>query len=458
MKRYPAYKDSGVEWLGEVPEGWEVTSFRYIATEIQTGPFGSQLHAEDYVEDGIPLVNPSNIVDGQVAPDTKNCVDQATFLRLQSYALHPGDIVLARRGELGRCAVISADSETLLCGTGSLLVRPKTDRALPSFIAEYVRTPKVRDWLSLQSVGSTMENLNASIVGAIRIALPPLREQKAIAGFLDREVGKIDALVQEQRRLIALLAEKRQAVISHAVTRGLNPATPLKSSGIDWLGDIPEGWEVVPLRRVLGSITSGTSVNAIDYPAGLGELGVLKTSCVYSGHFDPSENKAVVPAEYDRVSCPVVGGTLIVSRMNTPDLVGAAGYVAESSESIFLPDRLWQVNFLGATAEFMHFWTLTNFYRDQVRLVCSGTSSSMQNLSQDDFKSFILAVPSLDEQLATINHLRTELPRFDALTTAATAAIALLQERRAALISAAVTGKIDLRDISSQSLSEPEHA
>ena len=153
-----------------------------------------------------------------------------------------------------------------------------------------------------------------------------------------------------------------------------------KDSGVEWLGEVPGHWEVVPLRHVIKKIESGTSVNSTDSPAGEGELGVLKTSCVYSGTFEAGENKAVVPEEYDRVACPVTAGTLVVSRMNTPDLVGAAGLVQKSNGALFLPDRLWQVAFTDAEPAYVHYWTLTGGYRAQVQMACAGKNVHTQAL------------------------------------------------------------------------------
>ncbi|MFZ1445621.1 MAG: hypothetical protein WAS49_09140 [Candidatus Dechloromonas phosphoritropha] len=129
-----------------------------------------------------------------------------------------------------------------------------------------------------------------------------------------------------------------------------------KDSGVEWLGEVPGHWDAVSLKRVIAAIDSGVSVNSIDTPAEENELGVLKTSCVYRGEFDPSENKAVVPEERERLACPVRGGTVIVSRMNTPELVGAAGVVRQNIGNLFLPDRLWQVHFKDAVPAYIHYW------------------------------------------------------------------------------------------------------
>ncbi len=214
--------------------------------------------------------------------------------------------------------------------------------------------------------------------------------------------------------------------------------------GVDCLGQVPSHWEVHRLKNLIGRIESGTSVNSVDTPAGEGELGVLKTSCVYRGQFDPKENKAVVPEEYGRVSCPVVGGTLIVSRMNTPDLVGAAGVVLKSCKNLYLPDRLWQVHFAGeVAAEYIHYWTNTLAYRTQVEMACAGTSSSMQNLGQDQFCDFVLARPPLFEQQAIAAFLDRETAKIDALVEEQRRLIELLKEKRQTVISQAVTKGLD---------------
>lgn len=180
---------------------------------------------------------------------------------------------------------------------------------------------------------------------------------------------------------------------------------------------VSHAFSTLPLKRLLSSIESGVSVNAVDTPAEADQLGVLKTSCVYTGRFESSENKAVIPDEYVRVSCPVRAGTLVVSRMNTPDLVGAAGYVTVDEPNLYLPDRLWQVSLDRSIAEprFVYWWTQSTMYRDQVRVACAGTSSSMQNLDQDSFRSFEIPRVARPEQEHIANFLDEQTARIDAL-------------------------------------------
>ncbi len=210
-------KDSGIEWLGGVPGHWEVAPLGYLVMLIQTGPFGSQLHSEDYVEGETPVINPSNIQDGKLVADWSCTVTQEIVARLSQHKLMFGDIVFGRRGEMGRCAMVTVNEVDWLCGTGSLNVR-LSSRAIPEFVSIYLRTAYVREFLKLESVGSTMDNLNTQILSCVPVPLPPLVEQQAIATFLDNETTKFDALTAEANRAITLLQERRSALISATVT------------------------------------------------------------------------------------------------------------------------------------------------------------------------------------------------------------------------------------------------
>ena len=240
------------------------------------------------------------------------------------------------------------------------------------------------------------------------------------------------------------------------------PYPSYKDSGIEWLGEVPEHWDIQPIKYVIDKIESGTSVNATDEPATDNEIGVLKTSCVYSGQFNPFENKTVITEEIDRVSCPLKIGVLIVSRMNTPDLVGAAGLVATAPTNLFLPDRLWQISFLKANSTYVYYWTQSTMYRAFIKSVCSGTSSSMQNLSQDQFRSFVFPSPDNKEQSAIANFLDRETLRIDELVEEKIRFIELLKEKRQSLISHVVTKGLDptvkMKDSGVDWLGEvPEH-
>ena len=210
-------KDSGVEWLGEVPEHWVVAQLKFNTLEMQTGPFGSQLHAEDYIEDGVPLINPAHMINGVLIPDNQITVDEATQERLSRHKLEAGDIIFARRGELGRCAIVREENKGWLCGTGSLKAK-LNERLLPEYAYLLITSDGLIAELSLESKGSTMDNLNTETLGRIRLPVPPRQEQLDILEYVHLAAGKFKALIDNADSAISLMQERRTALISAAVT------------------------------------------------------------------------------------------------------------------------------------------------------------------------------------------------------------------------------------------------
>ncbi|WP_287603206.1 restriction endonuclease subunit S [Thiothrix sp.] len=184
---------------------------------MQTGPFGSQLHAEDYVDDGIPLINPAHMIDGKIIPDPKVSVDEVTWNRLERHQLAEGEIIFARRGELGRCAIVEKNHVGWLCGTGSLKAKLK-DKFLPEYAYLLITSKGVIAELSLESKGSTMDNLNTETLGRIRLPMPPVNEQGDIIHYVEAVSGRYQLLIDKAEKAIGLMQERRAALISAAVT------------------------------------------------------------------------------------------------------------------------------------------------------------------------------------------------------------------------------------------------
>jgi type I restriction enzyme S subunit len=176
------------------------------------------LHASDYIDDGIPVINPANLQTGEIVPDMQCTVDQQTFQRLKRHRLDEGDIVFGRRGEMGRCARVTDKSDGFLCGTGSIRVRLNNEMAEPHYTSLFLGIPGVRDHLLLESVGSTMDNLNTGIIARIPFVLPPLEEQTDISGYVEREIGHTRRVFAKVNKSIGTLREYRTAIISAAVT------------------------------------------------------------------------------------------------------------------------------------------------------------------------------------------------------------------------------------------------
>jgi type I restriction enzyme S subunit len=448
--RYPKYKASGVEWLGEVPEHWEVKRLKHVAANIPfaivDGPFGTQLKADDYRETGVPLVRISNLsYEGQFSADDLVFIDERKALEVERSTVLKGDIVIGKTGAtIGKTALFNSFERGIIASS-CLKITPNKSKLTSRFLLSVIVSGSFQKNLVNESGGSTRDTINITPFGNLPIALPPLPEQTAIADFLDRETGKIDALVAEQRRLMELLKEKRQAVISHAVTRGLNPAAPLKDSGIDWLGPVPAHWEVMTLRRCTRCVQTGGTPSSEPPSADLEEGVVWFTPGDFGDALRLTTSTRKISHAVVRsgeVKIFPAKSVLVVSIGATLGKVGFTEEASSANQQInaVIPNERIDGYFLAYSllvkAEVMRF--LSN-------------ASTIGIMNQEKTKDIWLAVPPVEEQAVVTAFLDTELAKFDTLTAEALRAIDLLQERRTALISAAVTGQIDVRAIASSS-------
>lgn len=215
-------KQSGVSWIGEVPDHWQVTTIGAAATLIQTGPFGSQLHSHEYVLNGTPVINPSHMLAGRLNPSTDIAVGPEKATELARHQLREGDIVIARRGELGRCALVFPGEQGWICGTGSLLLRCNEAVLTPQFFQLVFSSPGIANMLGAASIGATMPNLNAGMVARQRIPVPPLEEQAAVVRYVACEGQRMDLAASQKRREIELLREYRARLVAEVVTGKLD--------------------------------------------------------------------------------------------------------------------------------------------------------------------------------------------------------------------------------------------
>lgn len=449
--RYPDYKDSGVAWLGLVPEHWIVIPLK---RDIEFVTSGARGWAENYADDGDLFLRIGNLTRDSIRldlSDTQRVVvpDGAEVDRTQVQA---GDILFSITAYLGSVAVVPAGLGRAFVSQHVALVRPSKKHCLSEWLAYVAISYVGKTHLETTGYGGTKVQLSLADVTSLPIIVPPIDEQQAIATFLDRETAKIDALVAEQEKLIALLQEKRQAVISHAVTKGLDPSVPMKDSGVEWLGEVPGHWEVCALRRVIATIEQGWSPECYAREAEEQEWGVLKAGCLNGGNFRPSENKALPPELCPEEAYEVRVGDVLMSRASgSPELVGSTALVKATRERLMLSDKIFRLK-LKEFVNTAFFVAALNSrpLRIQIENALSGGNGMANNLPQSSLMTFAMAVPTLAEQATITVFLEQETAKLDILMAEARTAITLLQERRTALISAAVTGQIDVRSIASR--------
>lgn len=255
LPRYPEYKDSGLAWLGEVPAHWDVMSLgRILATPVTDGPHTTPV----FTAEGVPFLSVDGIQDGELVFEGCRFISEADHAEYARKAQpRKDDLLMGKAASIGKIARVKIDLAFSIWSPLAL-IRPESSRCKPSFLEYMLKSLWLQAQIETKANSNTQLNIGMKDIPKLQICLPPPSEQTAIATFLDRETVKIDALIAEQEKLLTLLAEKRQATISHAVTKGLNPDAPMKDSGVEWLGEVPEHWEVYPLKRDLEFLTSGS--------------------------------------------------------------------------------------------------------------------------------------------------------------------------------------------------------
>lgn len=436
--RYPAYKDSGVEWLSQVPAHWEVEPCRAVFTERSDR--NDPLVSEDYLS---LMANVGVIPYAEKGDVGNKKPEDLTKCKL----VFAGDLVInSMNYGIGSYGLSSL---TGVCSPVYIVLKPKLERIEERFAFRILENKAFQGFAQSHGNGILEHRaaINWDILKGIGVPLPPVAEQQAILGFLDRETAKIDALVAEQEQLITLLKEKRQAVISHAVTKGLDPSVPMKDSGVEWLGEVPEHWQVCTLRRLIKRIEQGWSPECEAQPADENSWGVLKAGCVNRGIFNPEENKTLPDSLDPLPEYEVQEGDILMSRASgSPELVGSTALVYQTRPRLMLSDKIFRIHPEAGQDRSFFVWSMNaKHMREQIEQALSGGNGLANNLPQSVLLSFVCAVPPEAEQQAISCALDQESAQIDQLTAEAVLSIELLRERRSALISAAVTGQIDVR-------------
>jgi type I restriction enzyme, S subunit len=457
LPRYGRYKDSGIEWLGEVPAHWQVTRLKFIA-HVQTGiAKGKDNTGKDTVE--VPYLRVANVQDGYLDLEDVATIEIPVD-DLPRYQLRAGDVLMNEGGDfdkLGRGHVWDGSIDPCIHQNHVFAVRPFG--ASPQWLNLITGSAYAQFYFMSRSKQSTnLASISSTNVMELPVVMPPAAEQERIAAFLSHETATIDRLIDEQRLLIDLLTEKRQAVIAYAVTKGLNPAAPNKDSRVEWLGAVPAHWKVMPMRLA---------------------------ARLESGH-TPSRSR---PDWWENCTVPWFsladvwqirdGGADVVYE--TKEMVSELG-LANSSARI-LPkgtvvlSRTASVGFsaimgveMATTQDFANWVCGESLLPEYLLLVLRSMKGEFRRLMMGsthntiympDIQSFRFVLPPLGEQQEIVRYAKHAVTHFDSLVTEAAQAVELLGERRAALVSAAVTGQIDVRDTAARTKADalaPPHA
>lgn len=428
-KPYPAYKPSGVEWLGPVPAHWDVVPIKR-ASKLRNDRVSEAPPASAYV--GLEDVEPEF---GRYAP-TGAQSRQSEDSMVGTF--RPGDVLYGKLRPYLRKAIVAEQDG--ICSTEFLVI--EASRARPDWLHRWLLTPTVTQQIESGCDGAKMPRADWEHVGSIALPLPPEEEQAAIADALKRETSRIDALIAKKSKFIALLTKKRQALITHAVTKGLDPRTITKDSGADWIGDVPRHWSMPAIKHV-ASIGNGSTPKKDDgrYWDG-GSFPWLTSGCVNSDEVWAAEEfvteEALKECHLPMIAPPavLVG---ITGQGKTRGMAATLKIAATINQHIaFLKPRLDLIRL-----EFLRRFIDAAY--DRLRLDSEGAGSTKGAITCEQLANMRIPLPPLYEQDAIVAALQSKTVNLDRLLSRTRESIELLKQRRSALITAAVTGQIDLR-------------
>ena len=429
FKRYPAYKDSGVEWLGEIPAHWEVKRLKTFAAVQLSNVDKKSVEGQEPVR----LCNYTDVYYNEhITTNLQFMVATATREQVRRFALQSGDVLITKDSEswtdIAVPAVVSEDLPDVLCGYHLAHIRP-ADGVVGPFLSRVFSAVGPRDQFQLAANGITRFGLGGDAIRCGVFAMPPEPEQRAIAAFLDRETARIDALVAKKERLIELLQEKRTALITRAVTKGLDPAVPMKDSGVEWLGKIPAHWEVKRIRDLM-TLVNGFPFDSEHFARGEG-VPLVRIRDLYATETEVNYTGPIVEEAWIETGDVIIGmdGDFNVARWRGPRAL--------------LNQRMCCLRaHPGTDTGFV-----TYLLPFPLKVINDLTySTTVKHLSSNDVRKIRFGSPPESEQRAIAAFLDRETVRIDALVAKVREAIERLKEYRTALISAAVTGKIDVRD------------
>lgn len=440
MNPYPKYKDSGVEWIGDIPKKWNIKKVKH--TTYVKGRIGWKgLKSDEFREvSDAYLITGTDFEDGKVRWESCYQIDKLRYEEDPYIQIKENDLLITKDGSIGKIALVKGLDRIATLNSGIFLTRPLS-HYITDFLYWILCSDVFYSFISYNSMGSTIQHLYQNVFHEFQFPTPSLPEQKRIARYLDNKTKKIDSLIEKKNRLIELLKEERIAVINQAVTKGLDPNVPMKDSGIEWLGEIPEHWEVKKLKHFTTKITDGEHISPNFQSEG---MPFLSAKDVRERTINSDGNKFVSIEDgiKSRKRCdPLRGDVLLVSRGAT---IGRIGLV-ETDDTFCLLGSVILLKPLERGSSLLLYYVLNNS-RIQEQLLLTSQSSAQQAIYLVGVSELLIPIPPANEQPLIIEHIEKETTRIDSIISKSEKEIELLQEYRTALISEVVTGKIDVRE------------
>lgn len=442
---YPAYRPSGVASLRDIPEGWDVRPLKRLARAELSNV--DKLTVEGQAQ--VRLCNYVDVYKNERIVQTLPFMEaSASNDQIDRLTLKQGDVLITKDSEtpddIGIPALVSEDMAGVVCGYHLALLRPDRKYAVGEFIHRALQSANVKAEFSCSALGLTRYGLSKYDIESLKLPVPPLAEQAQIAATLEREVARIDALIAKKTEFIELLGRKRQALIAHAVTKGLDLKAKMRDSGVEWIGEIPQHWTTPALKFVVSTpVTDGPHETPVFVDDG---VPFVSAEAVSTGLIDFRKIRGFISHEdhrrFSKKYCPRVGDIFMVKSGAT---TGVTAIVETETEfNIWSPLAAVRCG-PGALPRFMlYFMRSTNFL---AAVAMNWSYGTQQNIGMGVIENLRVALPPTEEQQDIAATLDRKTSRLDALEAKTRHSIELLKQRRSALITAAVTGQIDLREL-----------
>lgn len=418
MKRYEAYKDSGVEWLDNIPVNWNTTRIKYLAQNAGSLFIdGDWIESKVMTDEGIRYITTGNVKAGYYSEQGSGYISEETFSELNCTEVFEGDLLISRLNlPIGRACIIPNLNNRIVTSVDNVILRP--DQSVNKLYLLFLFScKKYFEHTELIARGATMQRISRGLLGNIKIPLPSTQEQQTIANYLNRKTSEIDSLVEKKKHLIALLQEECTAIINQAVTKGIDPNIKLKDSGIEWIGEIPECWEVKKLKHLAKICNGKDQKQVLDDE---GKYPVYGTGGVFG-----KANEFL----YDKPS-------VLLGRKGTidkPQLVEEPFWTVDTAYYTVVSEGV-DVNY------FYYLCTTINF--DLYKY-----GSAVPSMTQGHLNEIKFAVPNnIDEQIKVANYIKAKTTEINDVIFKTKQEIELMQEYKTALISEVVTGKVDVRE------------
>ena len=429
------------DWADTLPGGWRTKPLRAVASYRVS-------NVDKIVSDGeiaVRLCNYTDVYNNEfISPDLELMYATASEQEIARFRLSVNDVIITKDSEswedIGVPALVVETADDLVCGYHLALLRPYEDTIHGAFLFRCLQAKPIQVQLELSANGVTRFGLPKSEIGKTALPVPPLPMQRAIADYLDRETARLDALVAEKERLLKLLAEKRQALITRAVTRGLDSHAPMRDSGIPWLGEIPAHWNLAPLRFLV-SFVGGATPDTGKEKYWSGDIPWVSPKDMKHGEIEDSEDHVTELAVFDtslRMVPP--GSVLIVVR----------GMILDHSFPVAVTKTAVTVNQdmkALLCRKMLDPWFLRDYFRGiehHLATLADSSAHGTRKLETERLGQIPIPLPPRAEQQQIIQYISDSTSRIDEVRTATERTIALLRERRAVLITAAVNGQVEV--------------